>query len=103
MATTGRTKHWQARVMRDRREDKLRTRRTRMAESKQIAAARATRVRKKGVKVSEIDATTATTHAERGNQQPGSGHRGGVPPSPTSSAAAPASDVRCAASTAGKR
>ena len=38
------------------------------------------------------------THAENGNQQSGSGHHDGVPPSPASSAVAPSAGIRYGAS-----
>ena len=58
--------------------------------------------RRRGHRQSQGQASTQnhgfSTHAENGNQQSGSGHHDGVPPSPASSAVAPSAGIRYGAS-----
>ena len=65
-----------------------------MKNMKQIAAAAVTRVGNTRAKASKIITTTATTHANQGDEQSGSGRHGGFPPPPSSYAVAPASGIR---------
>ena len=87
----------QARMIRYRQEDKPSLSTTRKI-IKTIAAAAVTRTGNTRTKASETITTTAATHREQGDQQSGSGHHGGVPPSPASCVVAPASGIHYGAS-----
>ena len=90
-------RRWQARMNRCRRQDKS-SRSNKQSNNQN----RRRRGNSRGQPQSQGQASTQNdgfyTLADNGNQQSGSGHHGGVPPSPASSAVAPSRGIRYGAS-----
>ena len=90
-------RRWEARMNRHRREDK-----SSRSNKRSYKQNRRRRGNSRGQHQSQGQASTQNdgfyTLADNGNQQSGSGHHGGVPPSPASSAVAPSRGIRYGAS-----